>query len=130
MNKKATTVTTTTTSTTTTKASIPTTVAVSTASQPTTSTASTTTTTRPPQTIYNSTICTGPEQYYPYQYDCSKFIKCGLIEETNQVIEVVEQCPAGLLFNAAIKVCDWSSNVYCNVVSTTTIPTKPSKPNS
>ena len=82
------------------------------------------TTTRPPPVIV-SDICTGPDQYFAHPYDCKKFIKCALIDETNEITDVEQQCPDGLLFNAAIKVCDWPLNSGCQVVSTTTI--KPSK---
>ena len=45
--------------------------------------------------------------YYPDPVDCSKFIVCsaGVAYEKN--------CPPGLKYNKAKKLCDWPQNAQC-----------------
>ena len=46
---------------------------------------------------------------FPHPTDCSSYIKC------NTDSGIIEQCPAGTLFNPTALFCDWESNVTCNV---------------
>ena len=48
-----------------------------------------------------SLTCDGRIGYFPYPYDCSKFLEC------NVGIVRIGQCPATLVFNPNAQACDW-----------------------
>ena len=56
--------------------------------------------------------CLGPvdcsvDGYYPDPVDCSKFIVC------SAGVAYHKNCPPGLKYNKAKKLCDWPQNVQC-----------------
>lgn len=52
-------------------------------------------------------ICCKHGQLLPDPDNCSKYIHC------NEGNPIVRPCPAGLLFNPTLTVCDWPQNVQC-----------------
>jgi hypothetical protein len=83
----------------------------------TTTTTKTSTTTKPTTTLPTTSKapiaeCVGKAPtLYSHPIDCAKFINC--------IVQAIQTCPAGTLYNAAGKYCDFSGNVIC-LSSTTT----------
>ncbi|KAI2800446.1 hypothetical protein BLOT_012952 [Blomia tropicalis] len=69
----------------------------------TTTTSANPTTNRIPQTV----DCTNThgEQYFPYNGDCHKYIRC------YEGVAHIEQCPPGLLYDLQLHVCNWEHDV-------------------
>ncbi|GBF95961.1 chitinase [Raphidocelis subcapitata] len=55
---------------------------------------------------YCKTVPTG-DYANPFDAACTTFLKCA------NGVATVTPCPAGLIFNAAAKVCDWPANAVC-----------------
>ena len=53
------------------------------------------------------TGCITSGTFIAHPKECNKFIRCARDKETDEIAELEEQCPVGLLFNSDIKVCDW-----------------------
>lgn len=60
----------------------------------------------------------GPEdaEYHPHPTDCSKFLTC------NWGALIEQQCPSGTHWNDAIKSCDFSANVNCELHPASSTP--------
>ncbi|KAG0711136.1 putative chitinase 10 [Chionoecetes opilio] len=98
----------------------------------------TTTTTRSPGTVSTTTTpsghvcdvtCPTPVGLFPHPRECTEWVHC------DHNIPYVKDCPAGLHFNAQLKVCDWPASAGCtsrldhNCDLPTPIPTIP-EPNA
>jgi hypothetical protein len=108
----------TTTTTTTTKLTTTTTI-LTTTSTSTTTTATTTTSGYKP--IVAIPECNGLYGYYPHPTDCAKYLDC------QSPYQAIKTCSSGLLYNAKLKICDWSYNVVCDKTTTTTLASTTAK---
>ncbi|XP_070193993.1 protein delta homolog 1-like [Littorina saxatilis] len=68
-----------------------------------------------------SALGPGEDQYFYNPDNCTKFYKC---EVTNE-IPAVQDCPAPLVFNPNLNLCDWEYNSLCGDGSTTPCTSAP-----
>jgi Chitin binding Peritrophin-A domain len=52
-------------------------------------------------------VCAPGDHYLPNPSDCGSFYQC------NDGVPMFQPCPAGLVFNPNIKLCDWPSSYPC-----------------
>ena len=77
-------------------------------------------------------LCSEPQGLYPHDNDCQRwvallmFFYICLVARYYQCVHGTPQehtCPAGLLWNQALKACDWHSNVKCSTSKSRTTTT-------
>ncbi len=57
-------------------------------------------------------LCTDPNGFYPHPTDCQKYYQCA------HGTPYEYACASGLLWNDAVKNCDWAVNVQCTLGTT------------
>lgn len=64
-------------------------------------------------------LCADPNGFYPHPTDCQKYYQCA------HGTPYEYSCASGLLWNDAVKNCDWAANVQCTSGTTASPPTTP-----
>ena len=57
-------------------------------------------------------LCADPNGFYPHPTDCQKYYQCA------HGTPYEYTCASGLLWNDAVKYCDWAANVQCTLGTT------------
>lgn len=65
---------------------------------------------KPVRPSYNGRICHA-EGYVRDRYDCTKFYYCRIVDR--EFIIYPFDCPAPLLFDTTLSVCNWPKDVRC-----------------
>lgn len=59
---------------------------------------------------YDDVVCYPGDNLLPDPYDCTRFYQCVHGRPVRM------SCPAGLVFNADLSVCDWPRNYECREI--------------